>query len=69
MFEAVGGFVVSTISFLSTPPLQRVLVNLRYRKLLSGKKWSTQVHFNHEAYMKGGHHSLSRTVAVMFGVS
>jgi hypothetical protein len=44
MFWAVGGggggggVVVLTISLPSPSPLHRVLVNLRYRKLLSGKK-------------------------------
>jgi hypothetical protein len=39
MFEAVGGVVVVlTIPFPSIPPLHRVFPNLRYRKLLSGKK-------------------------------
>lgn len=38
-FYAVSGVVVVlTMPFPSFPPLHRVFANLRYRKLLSGKK-------------------------------
>jgi len=53
----------------SVPPLNRVLVHLRCRKLLSGKKTEYPGPFSIVgAYLKGTHY-LSNTVAVMFGVS